>query len=386
MVGIAIGLAVMIISAAIAGGFQKGVRHKISSIGADVYLTGPVAAGTFEPSPIMVDSLMMEALCSIKDVTHAQRYALRPGMIMTGDNYQGAILKGIGEDYDQDFLRDALVEGRVPDHSDPDEKLQVLISSEMASSLQLGAGEKMTAYFLDGERVRARKFIVAGIYDTHFTKFDELFIFADITVVSRLSGLAADYYNGVEFHTAPGAGLESVKEEIADVVSATRSDDDSQYYVYDLSEAYSGLFEWLALLDINVWVILALMTAVSGFTVIAGLLIVILERTSMIGLFKAMGASDSSIRQIFVSLSALVILRGMMWGNIIAMAFILAESSFRFIHLDPSVYYISYVPVSISPMVWILINLATLVISVAMLIAPSYLISRINPARTMRFE
>lgn len=381
MAGIAVGLAVMIVSVAVVIGFKHQVKQNITGVESDILMTNIVEAQSYQSAPIQVSDTLLSLVGKSEGVSHVQRYSTKPGMIMTADNFQGMMLKGIGQEYDVSYLQSHLLEGTVPEFTDTVSSNKVLISRTIADKLRLKVGDKLTTYYLENN-IRARRLTVAGIYRTNLSVFDDLFLITDIRTVTRLNGWTDHQASGLEISVASGADAETVNDGILSVLG----DEVEHYYSRTAAEVYPQIFAWLDLLDVNVWVILVLMVGVAGITMISGLLIIILERTNMIGVLKALGANNASIRKIFLSFSVLLIGKGMLWGNAIALLFYVLQRNFHLIKLDPATYYVDAVPVELHFIVWLLLNVSTLLISVLMLVGPSCLISKINPARSIRFE
>lgn len=384
--GIAIGLAVMIVAVAVVVGFKHEVRDKVVGLGSDITITHFDALKSYETIPVMMGDSLMNDLQATEGVKHVQRYSTKPGMIMTDDNFLGMVLKGVAQEYDWTFLRKHLLEGEIPVFSDSASTNRTLISRTIANKLNIHTGDKLYTYYIEGENVRARRLEVAGIYQTNFSLYDDLFLLTDLHTVNRLNNWKGDRVTGVELEVVDYDRLEDVKENIREKVDLQVNHYGNTYYTQTVEENNPQIFAWLDLLDMNVWVILILMTGVAGFTMISGLLIIILERTNMIGILKAVGADNLAIRKIFLSFSVFLIGRGMLWGNLIGLAFVVVQSQFRLFKLDPATYYVDSVPVEFNVWWWVLLNVCTLLVSVLMLVGPSYLITRIHPAKSIRFE
>lgn len=384
--GIAIGLAVMIVAVAVVVGFKHEVRDKVVGLGSDITITHFDALKSYETIPVMMEDSLMNDLQATEGVKHVQRYSTKPGMIMTDDNFLGMVLKGVAQEYDWTFLRKHLLEGEIPVFSDSASTNRTLISRTIANKLNIHTGDKLYTYYIEGENVRARRLEVAGIYQTNFSLYDDLFLLTDLHTVNRLNNWKGDRVTGVELEVVDYDRLEAVKENICEKVDLQVNRYGNTYYTQTVEENNPQIFAWLDLLDMNVWVILILMTGVAGFTMISGLLIIILERTNMIGILKAVGADNLAIRKIFLSFSVFLIGRGMLWGNLIGLAFVVVQSQFRLFKLDPATYYVDSVPVEFNVWWWVLLNVCTLLVSVLMLVGPSYLITRIHPAKSIRFE
>ena len=384
--GIAIGLAVMIVAVAVVIGFKHQVRDKVTGLSSDILITHFDQQKSYETVPVVADDSLLQELRAVKGIKHIQRYSTKPGMIMTDDNFMGMVLKGVADEYDWNYLKAHLLEGEIPAFTDSASTNRVLVSKPIASKLNVHTGEKLFTYYIEGEKVRARRLEVAGIYQTNFTMFDEMFLLTDLYTVNRLNNWKDGQVSGIELELVDYDELEAVKESICAKVDMKTDCFGNTYYSKTVEESYPQIFAWLDLLDMNVWVILILMIGVAGFTMISGLLIIILERTNMIGVFKALGASNLAIREIFLSFSVFLIGRGILWGNVIGLLFILVQSQFRIFKLDPATYYIDSVPVEFNIWLWLLLNICTLLVSVLMLVGPSYLIAHIHPAKSIRFE
>lgn len=384
--GIAIGLAVMIVAVAVVVGFKHEVRDKVVGIGSDITITHFDAQKSYETVPVVAGDSLMRELQATDGVKHVQRYSTKPGMIMTDDNFLGMVLKGVSQEYDWTFLREHLQEGEIPMFTDTASTNRTLISRTIANKLNIRTGDKLYTYYIEGDNVRARRLEVAGIYQTNFSLYDDLFLLTDLYTVNRLNSWKNGQVSGIEVEVTDYGRLEEVKEHLRTQIDMSEDRYGNTYYTRTVEESHPQIFAWLDLLDLNVWVILILMTGVAGFTMISGLLILILERTNMIGILKALGADNLAIRQVFLSFSVLLIGKGMLWGNLIGLAFVGVQSFFRPFKLDPATYYVDSVPVEFNVWWWVLLNVCTLLVSVLMLVGPSYLIAHIHPAKSIRFE
>ena len=386
MWGIAVGLAVMIIAVSVVVGFKNEVRGKVVGLGSDITVTDLDSQNSYETNPVSVNDSLMHVFRTTEGVKHVQRYSTKAGMIMTDDNFLGMVLKGVAEEYDWDFLSKHLQEGEIPAFSDTVSSNRTLISRTIANKLHIKIGDKLYTYYVNGDQVRARRLEVAGIYQTNFSVCDDLFLLTDLYTVNRLNSWKPEQVSGVELEIKDYARKEEIKELLRDKIDMQTDSYGSTYYVQSIEEMNPQIFAWLDLLDLNVWVILILMTGVAGFTMISGLLIIILERTNMIGILKALGANNWAIRKVFLSFSVFLIGRGMLLGNLIGLTFVVLQSHFRLFKLDPATYYVDAVPVEFNLWLFLLLNVCTLIVSVWMLVGPSYLITRIHPAKSIRFE
>lgn len=384
-IGIAIGLAVMLVTVSVVLGFKQETRSKVVGLGADILVTSIDVDESFQTTPVSVTDSMLSAWRSIEGVTAVQRYSTKPGMIMTENDFQGMVLKGVGQEYDNTFLQAHLLEGEIPQFTDSVSTNKVLISHAMSVKLGIGLGDKLYTYYIE-DNIRARRLEVAGIYQTNFSMYDDMFLITDLYTVNRLNGWKGNLASGAELFVARGYDSAPACDVLREAVLPLKDESGRSYLVRPIEEVHPQIFAWLDLLDLNVWVILVLMTGVAGFTMVSGLLIIILERTNMIGVLKALGSSNLAIRKIFLGFSVFLIGKGMLWGNVIGLLLIGVQYFFRVIKLDPTTYYVNAVPVVFDFWLFVLLNIGTLIVSILMLVAPSYLVSRIHPAKSIRFE
>lgn len=385
--GVMLGVAVMIIAVCVVLGFKSEVQHKVMGMGSHVQVFNQFNKDNIEQLPIVLDDNVMKQLQSVEGVKHVQRFCNQAGMLKTDETFQGVIIKGVGSEYDLTFLKEHLVDGEVDAFSDTASTKRILISNEIAKQLKYKVGDKVIAYFIDG-KLRAADFIVSGIYSTNISEFDKTIVFTDIYKTRRMTGFTDNQYSGAELLVSDLERLDETSDNVAKKVRELAVDDDSGscYVSAPITKLYPGIFSWLSLLDTNIWVILGLMISVAAFTMISGLLIIILERTQFIGTMKAMGATNSSLRHLFLYFSSFIIFKGILWGNIVGLLLVFAQSFFGIISLDGSTYYVDVLPIEINWLFIILINVGTMLVSFLVLILPSYLVSRIHPARSIRFE
>ncbi len=385
MWGIAVGLAVMILSVCIILGFKQEVQQKVIGFGGHIEVINYQSLYSVEAKPIVVDELLMHRLGRMEGVSRVQRFITKTGMLKTGQAFKGVVLRGIAEEYDTTFLASSLLEGRLPRFSSSEVSNEIAISSLMAHELGLRVGEKVYAYFFSNQ-VKARRFLITGIYETHLREFDNVLVFTDLLTTQKLNGWETNQCAGAELLIDDFEQLDQRTNEVVAVMNHTQDVDGNTYSTHHIKELYPGIFSWLSLLDTNVYVILALMILLSLFTMTSGLLIIILERTNFIAVMKALGASNGQIRRIFLHFAVLLISRGLIWGNVIGIGVAVMQQQFKLIHLDPATYYVDAVPILFSWPLVLLLNVATLLITVFVLIIPSYLVTRVHPARVMRFE
>lgn len=384
--GVAIGLAVMLISVSVVFGFKHTIRDKVIGFGSHITVANFMSLHGRELAPICMDDSMMRVLRSLDGVKHVQRYAIKQGILKTDSDFLGVAFKGIANDYDTTFIHDNMVEGVIPAFSDTVSTNKILVSKIMADRLRLNAGDKVFAYFIDNGNVRVRRFTVSGIYRTDLTQFDDILCFIDLYTAVRLNGWEPDQAGGAELTVKDFNAIDVVEDEVVKKVNRTVDKYGETYSSETIQDANPQIFTWLGLLDLNVWIILVLMLCVAGFTMISGLLIIILERTSMIGVLKALGARNGVVRKTFLWFAVFIIGRGMLIGNVVGLGLMALQRFTGFIKLDAATYYVDTVPVEFSILAIILLNVVTLFVSVLVLIGPSYLASMIHPAKSMRYE
>lgn len=385
-IGVAIGLAVMVVTVSVVLGFKHTIRDKVVGFGSHIQVENFLALQSTDPYPICVDDSLMRVLRSTDGVKHVERFALTQGILKTDSDFLGMTFKGVGPEYDFTFIRQNLVAGDIPEFSDQSSHYKLLVSQMTADKLKLAVGDKVYAYFISNNDVRARRFTVSGIYQTNLTLFDQSLCFTDLYTSVRLNNWLDGQCTGAEITVADFGRLEETAANVVERVNRTPDKYGDILTSQTIDEAYPQIFSWLDLLDINVWIILALMVCVAGFTMISGLLIIILERTQMIGTLKALGARNSTVRHTFLWFAAFIIGRGLLFGNIIGIGIVLVQEYTGVVSLDPTSYYVSTAPMELNVPFIVLLNVATLLISLFVLIAPSYLISHIHPAKSMRYE
>ena len=381
-VGVAIGLAVMIVTVSVVLGFKHTVRDKVVGFGSHIQvynLQGNIM-------PISINDSTLTAYEAVDGVQQAERFALTQGILKTDNDFLGVMFKGIGPEYDTHFLEDCLIEGELPDFSDTKTKYPLVVSKTMADKLRIHAGDRLFAYFIGDDDVRTRRFTVSAIYQTNMKRFDDMVCLTDLCVTQRLNGWDSLQCTGAEVLVNDFDRLRETNRNLLDILRDNDKRDDEAAVSYTITDIYPQVFSWLELLDINVWIILGLMIAVAGFTMISGLLIIILERTQMIGILKALGARNSTIRHTFLWFAAFIIGRGLLWGNIMGLGIVLIQKYTGVVKLDAQTYYVNEAPMELNLLLIALLNVVTLLVSVFVLVAPSYLVSHIHPARSMHYE
>ena len=384
IIGIALGLAVMLLSIAVIVGFKREVRNQITGFGSHIQIISYNNYNSLETEPITLTPQLDSLLHSTPNISDIQHIATQPGIIHTPNAFQGILLKGIDSTYNWNFFSKNLIEGSTL-HSQLSTLNSAVISSSIARTMNLRVGDSFVVYIVtDG--LRARKFTVAGIYQTTFADYDKLYILTDISQIQRLNQWADNQYSSLEILVNDYSRLNQTSADLFNKIIAYSHDTDILYRVETIESLTPQIFDWLAMLDMNAVVIIILMLAVSSFCVISGLLILILERSATIGLLKSLGANNWTIRRIFLTQSTYLISRGMLWGNIIGLLLISIQHFTHIIPLDPTSYYVDHVPVHLSLTAWLLINIGLAIASILMLVGPSYFVTRISPAEAMRKE
>ena len=384
--GVAIGLAVMLISVSVVLGFKHTIRDKVIGFGSHIQVGSFMTLQTGDFYPIQMDDSMLTVLKTIPGVKHVQRYAMKQGILKTDHDFLGVIFKGIGAEYDTTFLHQNMRQGHIPRFTDNASSNKILISQSIADKLGVKANDKIYSYFIDKNGVRTRRFTIEGVYQTNLSQYDDITCFTDLYTAVRLNGWEDDQTTGAELTVKDFNQLDDVENLVVKKVNRTLDHYGETYSSKTIRELCPQIFSWLDLLDLNVWIILALMIAVAGVTMISGLLIIILERTVMIGILKALGARNKTIRHTFMWFATFIIGKGMLIGNIVGLGLISLQQFTGLVKLNPQTYYVNTVPVEYNIPLFISLNIATLLICLFVLIAPSYLISHIHPAKSMRYE
>lgn len=378
MIGIALGLAVMLISIAVIVGFKREVRNQIIGFGSHIQVTSLKDYSSFEMQPITLTEQLDSLLSLVDNVSDIQHVASQPGIIHTSEAFQGVLLKGVDSTYNWDFFSRNLVEGEISRGAQ-----SALISTAIARAMGLKIGDSFTVYIVT-DQLRARKFTVLGIYQTTFSDYDKLYIITDIRHIQRLNHWEDNQYTSLEILVEDYSQLKQTSSELFDKVIEYANDADELCRVETIETLTPQIFDWLAMLDMNAVVIIILMLAVSGFCVISGLLILILERSATIGLLKTLGANNWMIRRIFLVQSWYMISRGMLWGNLIALLVVSVQYFTHIVPLDPTSYYVDHVPVYLTFSAWLFINIGLGISAILMLVGPSHFITQISPSEAMR--
>lgn len=383
--GIALGLAVMIISMAVVTGFRNEVSSKVTGFSADIQISNFDANNSFETQPINSNEVPIDSIRQLDGVVHIQPYIVKSGIIKTQDNIQAIALKGIDSEYDWSFLRSHIVVGDTFAIVDTVKSNRIFLSSYIANLLHLGVGDKLSVYFVQ-DPPRVRPFIISGLFKTSIEDFDHVFAFVDMRHLQKVNDWQSDQITGFEITIDDFSRLDELSDSIFFIAGNNFTQGGANVKVTNIKERYPQIFDWLNLQDMNVWVILALMLAVAGFNMISGLLILILEKTNMIGMLKAIGYNNWNIQKIFLIQSFFLITKGLAWGNIIGIGLCLLQQQFAIIPLDEASYYMSTVPINMQIAHIVALNIGTLAITMLIMLLPSLLISHISPAKAIKFN
>ncbi|HVN56891.1 MAG TPA: FtsX-like permease family protein [Bacteroidales bacterium] len=385
VVGIAAGLAVMIIAVSVLTGFKQQIREKVVGFGANIQILNFDSNNSYETAPVSSDQEFIGRIKSLRGVRHVQVFATKAGIIKTDENIQGVVLKGVSSDYDWSYFRKNLVEGSVPVITDTAITNRVLISKKISGMLSLKLGDSFAVHFVQ-DPPRMRKFVISGIYETSLEDFDKIYVFCDIGHIRKLNGWADNQVSGFEIYIRDFDELGRMTADVNDAVGYRLKEDEPAVKVVSIREKYPQIFDWLSFQDINVIIIIVLMLVVAGFNMISGLLILILEKTNLIGVLKALGSEDRTIRKVFMIQAAWLIAKGLFWGNLLGIGLALFQLKTGLFTLDASSYYIKSVPVNLNALHILILNAVSMAAIILMLIIPSQLVSRITPVKAIRFD
>ncbi|WP_117884276.1 ABC transporter permease [Aureibaculum luteum] len=378
---IALGIIIMLISIATTVGLQKKIKEKISGFNGHIQIANYEDNNSqITVSPISINQDFYPEFKNVEGIKNVQSFATKAGIIRTESNFEGVIYKGVNTDFDWSFFKTYLVEGHLLNITDKTSN-DVLISKFISERLNLKLNDKFNLFFIkdDGSPPNRRVPTVVGIYNSGYKEFDENFIIGDIKTVQRLNKWEADQIGGFEVILDDFDQLEEKGTEVYNQVGSTLN-------AQTISEKYAPIFEWLDLLDTNIIVIIIIMILIAGINMITALLVLILERTQMIGILKSLGSSNWSIRKIFLYNASYLIVKGLFWGNIIGIGLLLSQKYFGFIKLNPENYYVNEAPVYISVNMVLILNISTLILCLLMLLIPSYIVSKINPVKAIKFD
>jgi lipoprotein-releasing system permease protein len=377
----------MIISVSVLIGFKSQIREKVIGFGAHFQVVNFDSNTSYETSPITIDSSLINQYKSVEHVKHLQFFATKPGIIKTEDDIHGMILKGVDEHFDWSFFAKNIVSGKIPSIGVTEKSNDALISEKISKLLKLNVGDPLYCYFYnEGETSpRPRRLTISGIYRTSLEEFDEMFVISDLRHVQSLNNWNDGEVTGYELFIDNFSELKNVFSQLREI-TLSNSNEGSTFRVFSIVTRYPMLFDWLSVLDMNVWVLLVLMVAVAGINMISGLLIIIIERTRMIGVLKALGYPNFSVRKVFLYLTAFLSARGLIWGNVVGIGLCLFQYYSGLLKLNPELYYIDTVPIALNFGFIILLNIGTLLSILGMIIIPSFFISRITPVEAIAVE
>ena len=376
---IALGLATMIMAFIILFGFKSVIREKLVSFGAHFQITRFSLSNSFEQDPISINEVFPENNEEYDYIDHVQRYAYKGGLLRTDDEVYGVLIKGVGEDFEKDRFNKNMVKGRFINYPDSGYTPEVVISKKISNALQLDTGSNVVVVFIHEGRTRYRRLDVRGIYDTGMEEFDETIILGDLKMIQNLNNWPDSLVGGVEVFIKDYNKLDQVGDQLYEKIGY-------DLYLDKITDQYREVFDWLSLINQNVYIFLGVILFVACFNMISALLILIMERTQMIGILKAIGATNKQIRVIFMTNGLMLIAKGLFWGNLIGIGLGALQYYFKLFPLDPENYYMSYVPIEWNWTVILLLNLLTLFIVGMALLIPTYVISRISPIKSIRFD
>ena len=396
--GVAIGLIVMLVSVGIILGFKQEITKKVEGFGSHIEILDVSSLAAPDAYPVHADTQLINSLKRIPEVRGVAPIAQKMGILKTKNDYMGITLKGIPADYDTTFLANSLVEGRLPKRSaaegavaTPEDGVtssasnEILLSRRQADELNLKVGDRVFAYFFE-ETIKMRRFKVCGIYQSNMAIFDKTFVITDLNTVRKLNHWEGDEATVIEVRLKGMDAIDQTLPQVERLCSQLNDEVSHARKAFSIVDHYASIFSWLQLLDFNMMVILVLMLCVSGFTMVSGLFILILERTQTIGVLKAMGATNTKIRNVFLYFAGFIIVRGLLIGDVVAIGLLLIQQKYGLIHLDPANYYVETVPVEINLWAIVLVNVGTLVLTTLALVLPSYMVSRIQPSKAIKFE
>lgn len=377
---IALGLAVMIVAVSIVSGFQEEIRNKVIGFGSHIQITNYDSQNTHEASPISKTQDFYPGLDTVPGIKHIQVFAQKAGIIKTNEEIYGVVVKGIGSDFDWSFFEQNLVEGEIVKVEDGDANNDILISQTIANKMKLKTGDKTFVYFIQQNgQLRPKDFVVKGIYQSGLEQFDNLYVITDIAHIQKRNGWSSNQVGGFEVLIENYDDLDKLDQYVYDNIG------------YDLNSTTivrqnPDIFNWLELQDLNVIVIIILMVVVAVINIISALLILILERTNMIGILKALGMPNWNVRKIFLYNALYLIIKGLIWGNAIGLLLCLLQLQFGFLTLPQESYYVSEVPIRLNLSYILILNIGTLAVCALMLLLPSYVVTKISPIKAIRFD
>ena len=385
MLGVAIGVAVMLVSLAVVLGFKHEVSSKVIGFGSHIQVLSLTQNQNYEMMPVLTNDTLIRKVKKVQGIGRIQRFATKIGILKTEENFRGLTFKGVGEDYDLTFFQHCLIDGKMPKFSSKEATNEILLSQKVAGDLGVKTGDKIFAYFMGEESMRARRFKVAGIFATNMNDYDKNYVITDIYTVRKLNNWDEEMSSGLEVTVDDFDRVDELTRKLQFIHQGTDRNGVT-YGVYCIKDIAAHTFAWLSVLDMNVVMILVLMILVSAFTVVSGLLIIMLERINMIGTLKVLGATNVSVRKIFIQFSIMLVGQGLLWGNVFGLLLCWIQQRFHLVSLDATIYYIDSVPIRFNWWLILAVNVATLLISTLVIWGSSHLISIGKPSQTIRYE
>lgn len=385
---IAVGLAVMIVAFAVLLGFKRTIQEKIFLFGAHLQVSKFTANMSYEETAISTNTPFFQQVKTNPDIAHVQAVALKAGILKTPDELAGVVMKGVGTDYNWDLIEQSLVSGRVPivgrdsvraDANGPVYSTEILVSEYLANQLNINVGQSVITYFLGGSQPRPRKLTVVGIYMTGLEEFDKQFVLGDLRLVQRLNNWPPDQVGSFELFVRDFDRLNDTYRRVFDQIPP-------DFRLIRVTDQYGPLFDWMVLLDRNTLVFLVLILFVASFNMVSVLLVLMMERTPMIGLLKALGSPNPLLRRMFLYVGLNMVVWGLLIGNFVGLGFSFVQDRFKLIPLDPKNYFMNFVPIEWNWSIIVLLNLATIGIIAAVLWLPTLVINRIDPVRALVFK
>jgi len=378
ILAIALSVAIMILSVFILSGFKNEISNKVFGFGGHINISKFNYNQSYENDPIFLNPDIFSKIESLDFVSSIHPFATKAGIIKESDEILGVVLKGVDKNYNWKFFDENLISGELPVFNDTTTSKNVIISKNISNKMKLDVGDDLVMYYVQ-KPTRVRKFKVIGIYNTGLAEFDEVVVIGDLKHIQKLNNWQGNQVGGYEIITNNVSNIELFSEIIDENI-------DYDLKALDIKQKYPQIFDWLRLQDFNVLIILILMLIVGGVNMITSLLIIILEKSRFVGILKAIGATNWNIRNVFIYNSLYIIFNGLFWGNLIALTFSICQNYFDLISLDENIYFMSFVPVKIELMSLFLINIGTIIICYLILVIPSVVISKISPAKSIKFE
>jgi lipoprotein-releasing system permease protein len=378
ILAISISVAVMIVSLAVLDGFQNEIISKVIGFGAHIQLTKYDNNNSFEPLPIKVNEAYLKSIKKVQGVDKVSMYAIKAGIVKTENQMEGVILKGVGTDFESAFFKKNLISGNFFKVNKKIKSDSIIISKRLADKLNFKVNQKVIVYFIQNP-ARVRKFIIAGIYNTGLEDFDSKYLICDARHIQKLNNWDSTQFAGIEVSVKDFNQIDHITAQINEIIP-------TDWIASSLREQFPQLFDWLKLQDINVQVILILMTLVAIVNMATALIILILENTRLIGVLKALGMNNFQLQKVFLYQIVAIVGKGLLYGNIVALTLCFLQIKFHFIKLDETSYYISYVPVQLSFYAILLVNVGTFIICTLALLIPSRLVSKISPIKAIRYN